>query len=122
MKALDLNNKTIAIIKYMIIALILIFSTNGFSQKVETTTTNSLINTNVEIVISNQVALDSEIDFVSWFMGSKQMSVESNTLDFYSVENTKSTKKQLLSSGITVNRILYKVLLKKMVNNEISIA
>ena len=113
---------TTTLIKCILMVLVFAFSTKGFSQNAVTVSTDSLINKNVEVVKSGAVALDSELDFVSWFMGTKQISTEKNATDNGVIEASKSTKRQLLSSGITVNRILYKVLLKKMVNQEISIA
>ena len=110
------------LIKTTLMVLVFAFSTKGFSQNATSLSTDSIINKNVEVVKSGAVVLDSELDFVSWFMGTKQISTESNFNDSGEIETSRSTKRQLLSSGITVNRILYKVLLKKMVNQEISIA
>jgi hypothetical protein len=58
----------------------------------------------------------SNMDFVLWFMGSKQ--------DPNSTISTEgiNTKKKIMTSGLAPNRLLIKAFLKKAVNFEIALA
>ncbi len=58
----------------------------------------------------------STMNIVSWFMGSKQ-SPSTNQFD-----ETLSTKKQMINSGIAPNRLLIKTFLKKASNYNSTIA
>ena len=64
-------------------------------------------------------SLESQIDFVGWFMGSRQLHNDDNQSATSS--NMAPTKKQILTSGITPNRVLYRTFMKKVSsrNNEI---
>lgn len=68
----------------------------------------------IEITASSDlVSVESQIDFVGWFMGSKQSQFIQPTTN----ENSGSkaiTKKQILSSGITPNKVLYRTFMKKV--------
>lgn len=67
---------------------------------------------------SNSVlANDSQIDFVNWFMGSKQSQMIDDNSETTSNSNG-STKKQIISSGIIPNRVLYKTFVKKVVSSD----
>jgi hypothetical protein len=59
---------------------------------------------------------NSNIEFVLWFMGSKQ-----NPNSTISTEGI-NTKKQIITSGMAPNRLLIKAFLKKAVNFESAIA
>jgi hypothetical protein len=56
------------------------------------------------------------INFVRWFMGSKQD--PNNTI----LTEERITKKQIMTSGMAPNRLLIKVFLKKVVNLESAVA
>jgi hypothetical protein len=61
-------------------------------------------------------AVSTSINFVLWFMGSKQ---DPNT----SISSDRTnTKKQIMTSGIAPNRLLIKAFLKKAVDSENSLA
>jgi hypothetical protein len=68
----------------------------------------------IEITTSSDlVSVESQIDFVGWFMGSKQTQFMQPATN----ENGSSktiTKKQILSSGITPNKVLYRTFMKKV--------
>lgn len=60
------------------------------------------------------VSVASQIDFVSWFMGSKQPQIKT---DLNEVKNNNSkgiTRKQILSLGISPNKVLYRTFMKKV--------
>lgn len=75
---------------------------------------NEIANTNVEIGTMKQEAASdaSNMNFVLWFMGSKQ-SPNANV-----VPAGTTAKKQFITSGTAPNRLLIKAFLKKAVNFE----
>jgi hypothetical protein len=110
------NNRKSTTVIFMFV-LLFMFSFSAFSQSAPS---NSIADSNVNEV-RNNVKLESSRDasnmeFVLWFMGSKQ--------DPNSTISTEgiNTKKQIMSSGITPNRVLIKAFLKKAVNYEIALS
>jgi hypothetical protein len=88
-----------------------------FSQTSQTIVENNPI----EIVsVKNEnitkTSTTNNVNFVLWFMGSKQ-DTKSNT----SIEET-NTKKQVITSGTAPNRILIKTFLKKAINSDVMVA
>lgn len=72
--------------------------------------------------VQNDVAsIESQIDFMGWFMGSKYNQNSSN-FDSENNKSKSSTKKQILSSGIEPNRVLYRTFVKKVMNKDNAIA
>lgn len=73
------------------------------------------IKTTTEIIVSKEnkiTSVESQIEFVSWFMGTKQ----SQMMDSKSNQNSSKvvTKKQILFLGITPNKVLYRTFMKKV--------
>lgn len=66
---------------------------------------------NTVVIIQNGITTNSNMNFLSWFMGSKQTPNSS-------LPNTVSNgyKRQMISSGIAPNRLLIKAFLKKASN------
>jgi hypothetical protein len=78
---------------------------------------------NTSISINQGVAsIESQIDFMGWFMGSKYNQNNSNLNSTESNKSTISTKKQILSSGIEPNKVLYRTFVKKVMNKDNAIA
>jgi hypothetical protein len=75
---------------------------------------NEIVNTTTEISSMKQEAASnaSNMNFVLWFMGSKQ------TPNATTVPAGTTAKKQFMTSGTAPNRILIKAFLKKAVNFE----
>ena len=111
------SNKALIVLFVMF----LLSSASMFGQNKETAVA-APATTTVEVlkVSVNQVALDSDVEFMSWFMSSKQ------TQSVGGSESTSSTnvsrKKQIISSGIVPNKVLYRTLLKKVISQESAIA
>ncbi len=105
----------------MVLTFIILSSFSAFAQ---TTTEDKAVENNV--IVNNTVELNtrrqentadtSNMNFVLWFMGSKQ---DPNTT--ISSEAT-STKNKVRTSGIAPNRLLIKAFLKKATNFESSVA
>ena len=73
--------------------------------------------------VQNDIAsIESQIDFMGWFMGSKYNQNNSNLNSTESNKSTISTKKQILSSGIEPNKVLYRTFVKKVMNKDNAIA
>jgi len=119
------NNHFISENKFRILFFILLFvlsSMRIFGQ----TTDQTIAIENKEQVSSfeNQtqtaiVSLDSQIDFVSWFMGCKQS--QGNEIESSSQFGSMTTKKQILTSGITPNKVLYRTFMKRVISQDAAI-
>ena len=64
-------------------------------------------------------SLESQIDFVGWFMGSKQS--HNDESQSATTSTTASTKKQILTSGITPNKVLYRTFMKRVSSKDSAI-
>ena len=99
-----------------VFVLFLLSSVGMFGQKAQPTAT-SIITFEVsmaasdETVASAKATTNATINFVSWFMGTKQTPATIQSNDF-----STSTKKQMINSGIAPNRLLIKTFLKKATN------
>lgn len=86
------------------------------NKNVQTSTikNNEIVNNTIEIsTIKQEAASDtSNMNFVLWFMGSKQ------TPNATAVPAGTTAKKQFMTSGTAPNRLLIKAFLKKAVNFE----
>lgn len=95
------------------------FSANSFSQnsnQVSVTAQSVSIGDDSSVkATKSEVATETNFNFVSWFMGSKQ-SVKEN------VVKDVTNKKALINSGVAPNRILMKTFLKKAQSQIIAVA
>ncbi|SDW84999.1 hypothetical protein [Flavobacterium degerlachei] len=94
---------------------ILLSNVSAFSQ----TSENNAITVNatdITTVVKGENKSTTNMDFVLWFMGSKQ--------DPNSTISTEgiNTKKKVMTSGLAPNRLLIKAFLKKAVNFESALA
>ena len=111
-------SKKVIVNGLIMVAFILVSNTAVFAQ-----TTKNVADVNTMEVTTNSkqdnvsaVSSSNSMNFVLWFMGSKQ---DLNTT--ISTEGT-NTKKQVITSGSAPNRLLIKAFLKKAVNLESMIA
>lgn len=110
------SRNTITILSVFVCTLL--FSFSGYSQNAVGSEIASSVNEgtiNTEIKAENSKA-NANMEFVLWFMGSKQ-----NPNSTISTEGI-NTKKQIITSGIAPNRVLIKAFLKKAVNYETAIS
>ena len=101
---------------------VVLFSTLGmYGQNVKNEIVAPANGTEVSIAAAN-LNTESQMELVSWFMGSKasQMSSSNNVSNATSTNN--SGKKQLINCGATPNRILSRAFLKKAINHDSTIA
>lgn len=105
---------------FMVLSFIILSSLSSFAQ---TTTeskeveNNVIVNNTVELNTRRQenVSTSSNMNFVLWFMGSKQ---DPNTIIS---SDATSTKTKVRTSGIAPNRLLIKAFLKKATNFDTTI-
>lgn len=106
---------------FMIFVFMLLVNVSAFAQTTidnNTVLTTSIENTTAENNVTKQEAssTESNMNFVLWFMGSKQ---DPNVKSIQAGENTR---RQFITSGLAPNRLLLKAFLKKAVNSEIAAA
>ena len=65
------------------------------------------------------IAFESDVDFMNWFMGSKQVQSIQKADE---TATTVSRKKQIISSGVTPNKVLYRTFMKRVISQETAIA
>jgi len=114
------GNKKNTIIFMMFVCMLLsnvaVFGQTAVENNVGTATieNNEIVNSTVEMSSMKQEATSnaSNMNFVLWFMGSKQ---DPNAKALPAGVNTK---KQFMTSGTAPNRLLIKAFLKKAVNFE----
>ncbi|MFT5265893.1 MAG: hypothetical protein ACI8YQ_004651 [Polaribacter sp.] len=96
-------------------AFVLLCNVSVFGQEIKK---QMVISSTTEIVsdAKEESTSSSSMDFVLWFMGSKQ--------DPNSTISTEgaNTKKKIMTTGLAPNRILIKAFLKKAVNFESTLA
>lgn len=114
------GNKKSTII-FMVLAFILLSFGTAFGQTaVENNplSSSTIASTTTELnsIKQETVSNASNMNFVLWFMGSKQ---DPNAKVLPAGENTK---KQFMTSGMAPNRLLIKAFLKKAVNFESAVA
>ena len=106
---------------FMIFVFILLANVSAFAQTSiddNTVLSTSIENTTAENNVAKQetTSTASSMNFVLWFMGSKQ---DPNVKSIQAGENTR---RQFITSGLAPNRLLLKAFLKKAVNSEIAAA
>jgi hypothetical protein len=96
-------------------AFVVLCNVSVFGQEIEK---QSIISNTTEIVseVKEESTSSSNMDFVLWFMGSKQD--PNSTISTEGV----NTKKKIMTTGLAPNRILIKAFLKKAVNFECALA
>ncbi len=87
-----------------------------FGQTVAEKNTNSNNTIETNLVEKEATTNTSNMNFVIWFMGSKQN--PSTTI----IPAGENTRKQFMTSGLAPNRLLIKAFLKKAVNFEVATA
>lgn len=106
---------------FMVLLLVLMSNVAVFAQTAEGNNTiqatienNEIVNNNIGINTMKQEAASnaSSMNFVLWFMGSKQ------SPNATVVPAGTTAKKQFMTSGTAPNRLLIKAFLKKAVNFE----
>ena len=109
----DDNKKRVNIL--IMLVFLLLTNVAIFGQTVAEKNTNSN-NTTESNLVEKEATNTSNMNFVIWFMGSKQN--PSTTI----IPAGENTRKQFMTSGLAPNRLLIKAFLKKAVNFEVATA
>ncbi len=108
--------------KFLVVLFIvfLLSSVGMFGQtKTEVTPVCETTTTTICTETVKAVAFDSDVDFMNWFMGSKQVQTIQKADE---TATTVSRKKQIISSGVTPNKVLYRTFMKRVISQETAIA
>lgn len=108
--------------KFLVVLFIvfLLSSVGMFGQtKTEVTPVCEPTTTTIFTETVKAVAFDSDVDFMNWFMGSKQVQTIQKADE---TATTVSRKKQIISSGVTPNKVLYRTFMKRVISQETAIA
>jgi len=122
MNSQNTNTNFIVENKMRILFFIVLFILSSLRMFGQTTVTSIAIQNEQEVkgvFQQNQtsiVSIDSQIDFVSWFMGSRQSQM--NEIDSANKSNSALTKKQILASGIIPNKVLYRTFMKRVISQD----
>jgi hypothetical protein len=109
----NFSQKTVTL--FFMFMFLVFCNVSAFSQSTDNTTAVSVLADETSSEVKQDNKSTSNMEFVLWFMGSKQ-----NPNSTISTEGI-NTKKQIMTSGIAPNRLLIKAFLKKAVNHEIAI-
>ena len=105
---------------FMLLVIILLSNVSVFGQSTENTVatnnTTEVLNVVKQENVSTNSSSSNTMNFVLWFMGSKQDPNSSISKEGI------NTKKQIMTSGLAPNRLLIKAFLKKAVSLESTIA
>lgn len=118
MKTIATNNITSNIRVIALFVLLVLSSVKMFGQEVKAETVFS----NTVNTVAAVEATDSQMELVSWFMGSKQSQVSESINITNTISTNKTGKKQFINNGLSTNRILSRAFLKKAINRDSSVA
>jgi hypothetical protein len=118
MKAIATSNITSNKRLIALFVLLVLSSVKMFGQQVKAETT-AFINTEVVASID---ANESQMELVSWFMGTKQSQVSGSINTSSTTSTNKTGKKQFINNGLSTNRILSRTFLKKATSSQSAIA
>jgi hypothetical protein len=121
MKATAIQNKTANKRIFVLFVLLLLSGARMFGQEVKAEKVEVVLISTSEAIAAGEHT-ESQMELVSWFMGSKlsQMSNTGNTTN--SISTNKTGKKQFINNGLTTNKILSRTFLKKAINHDSTIA
>src|SRR4051812_37161303 len=99
----------------VLFAFLLLSSVGVFGQTVKTTVIENAVATDDTVAASqNATTTNATMNFVSWFMGTKQTPNQNSGVEV--------NKKEMINAGIAPNRLLIKAFLKKASNYTSTVA
>jgi hypothetical protein len=119
--ALKNNQQTSDKRLFVLFVLLVLSSVGMFGQELKSNVAPMTF-TATEQIAADGDSTSSQMELVSWFMGTKQSQV-SNAGGASNTISTNSTgKKQFINAGMTTNRILSRTFLKKAISRDNTIA
>jgi len=116
---LQANNSTSNKRLIALFVLLLLSCVGMFGQELNNNVASPAISSQVVSSASNT---DSQMELISWFMGSKQIQISNAINTTNTISTNNSGKKQFINCGMTPNRILSRAFMKKAVNYDKTIA
>jgi len=104
----------------VLFVLLLLSSVGMFGQETKNEIVAPVIVKTVSVTVASSTT--SQMELVSWFMGSKQLQMSNGTSTMGTTSTNNSGKKQFINLGMTPNRILSRTFLKKAINHDSTIA
>ncbi|NMH26521.1 hypothetical protein [Flavobacterium silvaticum] len=112
---LESNLDVVALRWFFVLVFVVMTCSGVFGQNGKVVAEGNVENREQSASVENR---NSQMELVKWFMGSKEINQGSKTPG-----STKTTtKKQMIESGMTPNRILSRTLLKKAMAYDSSVA
>ena len=108
-----------AILKLVLVMVFMLFSSNSlFAQTKEISVVGSEVATSKN---NDVIVLDSQNDFMNWFMSSKQTQFVDDNNEV-SGNAATARKKQFMNAGVIPNKVLYRTFVKKVAGQDKAIA
>ena len=107
--------------RFIIFFVLFLLSSFGMFGQTKVATVVASNTIEVSKFVTQQVALDSDVDFMNWFMGSKQIQTSNEGTEEAS-NSSIARKKHILSSGVVPNKVLYRTFVKKVLSQESALA
>lgn len=121
--SIQANNKTANRRLFVLFVLLVLSSVGMFGQEVKNEIVPvAVINANMIQVANAGTNTEAQLEFVSWFMGSKQSQISNSANKSNTISTNNTGKKQFINNGMTPNRILSRAFLKKAINHDSTIA
>ena len=117
LEAKQTNNKRLI----ALFVLLLLSCVGMFGQELTNNVSVTVSTTNTPIV-SSSTNNDSQLELISWFMGSKQIQISNAAKNTNTISTNNSGKKNMINCGMTPNRVLSRAFMKKAVNYDTTIA
>jgi len=109
--------RLVVLFVFLVVSSFTMVSQNRNEVSEKATMTFQVVASDDTVAVAQSTTTASTINFVSWFMGTKQTPNTNSSTDAAS-----SQKKQMINLGITPNRLLKKAFLKKAANYNSTIA
>ena len=119
MKATATNNTTSNKRIIALFVLLVLSCAKMFGQEVQAVAPAF---TNTIEFVATADASESQMELVSWFMGTKQSQVSGSIGTTNTISTNKTGKKQFINNGLSTNRILSRTFLKKATSSQSTIA
>jgi hypothetical protein len=108
--------------KWSLVVLVVFLFTNmemlGQNKPISMSFSNGLKQP-VTTIVAKAIVFESDVDFLNWFIGTKQsQSIFETTLREGSSSTSTTKKKQIMTSGIAPNKVLYRTFIKKIISLE----
>ena len=114
-KNMTSNKRIIALIVLLLLSSVRMFGQESKNEIVEPIVVKT-------VPVAATLNTTSQMELVSWFMGSKQLQMSNGNSTIGTTSTNNSGKKQFINLGMTPNRILSRTFLKKAINHESTIA